>query len=519
MSDDFIRDDTDLTLLERTNFQVVSPNNGKEVDDFVDDVEELEKDEVGLARNPWVRIGVAVAVGSFILGFAYILSIGGDNKQVAVKSTEKPDESGLTLELEKPAETPTTSDGSNIDDMRSEIALLEQQVALQSVERDPGAANRAALGNSETQTKPSQTAAKPSARPIEPSRPSSAPAPRPVAEPVASRPIQPTRTVTRTVSVPATPTSRATPIPASTPSPSFSNSNNRPEPVDPQQSWLMASTAGVFGAMPPMEVQQRPADNASAVSSESNKGAEEEPTYELKTASYTESSSVEEVEKPSQFASNEPIPGLIDSGPSFIPMGRAVSAQVVTPISWLNDRDQFTLQLTADVLDQNDYVAIPSGSLVVVQPVSVDDSSGLAELAAVGVEIDGEMIPIDYQNVAIRGDGGEPLVAEKYGDVGADIASNDLEMFAIGALGGIGDMLTRPNSQSVTTGPLSSSSSTEYGDRNIFGAVLSGGTDNLTERMADRNEERLDEARSRGVIYYLPEGTKLQFYVNSEFQL
>jgi Bacterial conjugation TrbI-like protein len=507
MSNDFIRDDTDLTLLERTNFQVVSTDNGKQVDDFVDDVEELGKDKVSIARSPWVRIGVAVGLSSFILGFAYILSTGGNNKQVTTKSPEEANESALTLQLEEPVESPTSAESSNIDDMRSEIALLEQQIALQNIERDPNAANRVGAENS--QTKATQTPTRPAARPTESSRGSAPPASRPAPTPVASQPV-PSRPITRTVTVPATPVSRPVPTAASTPS--FSSSNSRAEPVNPQQAWLIASTAGVFGAMPPMEVQQRPSD----VSSESKEAAE--PTYELKTANYNESLE-EEVEKTSLFASDEPVPGLIYSGPSFIPVGRSATAEVVTPISWLNDRDQFTLQLIDDVLDQSDNVAIPAGSFVVVQPVSVNEGSGLAELAAVGIDIDGEMIPIDYQNIAIRGEGGNPLLAEKYGDVGGDIASNDLEMFAVGALGGIGEILTRPNSQSTTTGVLSSSSSTNYGDRNIFGAILSGGTRNLTERMADRNDQRLDEVRSRDVIYYLPKGTKLQFYVNSEFQL
>ena len=55
MSEEFIKDDTDLSLLERTNFQVAPSSDGKETDEFVDDVEALGRDEVGLARSPWMR--------------------------------------------------------------------------------------------------------------------------------------------------------------------------------------------------------------------------------------------------------------------------------------------------------------------------------------------------------------------------------------------------------------------------------------------------------------------------------
>ena len=88
-------------------------------------------------------------------------------------------------------------------------------------------------------------------------------------------------------------------------------------------------------------------------------------------------------------------------------------------------------------------------------------------------------------------------------------------MFAVGALGGIGRVLTRPNSQVITTGTFGATSSTDFGDPNILGAILAGGTEQLTERMAERNAERLAELRSRQDIFYLPEGTEVQFYVNS----
>ncbi|MGB3766575.1 MAG: hypothetical protein WA947_08445 [Phormidesmis sp.] len=500
MSDEFIRDDTDLSLLERTNFQVVSTDNGKEADNFADEVEELGRDDVEPARSPWVRIGIAVAAGSFILGLGAMLSLGDKKGEQVVKSTDKAEETALTLELEEPTDTSTAdANRSEMDEMRSELALLEQQLALSNIERDPTAANAArgnASGSPGTQAQSNQTQPKPDTKPVSSVRvvPASPPRATPAARPPAPRPVaQPsTRTVVR-------------PAPAAPAAPSFSGPSSRPEPVDPQQAWLAASTAGVFGSMPPMEAPEAQLEATTA--------QEAEPEYQLQAVNFVE------VQDNTVFPSDEPVPGLFYSGALTIPMGSAAKATVVSPIAWIGENDQFILELSEDILSNSEQVAIPAGALIAVQPVSVDDDSGLAELAAVGVELDGEMIPIDYQKVAIRGEDGDPLIAERYGDIGSNIAANDLEMFAVGALGGIGEILTRPDSQTVTTGTLSSSSSTDFGDRNILGAILAGGTRDLTGRMADRNDERLDEIRSRGVIYYLPKGAEVQFYVNSEFQL
>jgi len=503
MSEEFIKDDTDLSLLERTNFQVAPSSDGKETDEFVDDVEALGRDEVGLARSPWMRIALAIGAASFALGFGFILSLGkGNSGQVAVESTDDSDESELTLQLEETADSSTGSNRSDMDAMRSEIALLEQQLALASVDRDPTAVSTARIAapeSPEEQVEPKRTQPRLATQPVSSIRTNPRPTPVPAAprQPVVAHtvPSPPARTIVRTVPAP-------TPTP--TPSPSFSNSSRPTEPVDPQQAWLAASTAGVFGHMPPMEAQDVQAEAIAQ---------EPESEYRLESVNYIE------VEERRFFSLNEPVPGLRYDGPLTVPMGSSAKAIVVSPISWIGKGDQFILQTSEDIFSSSEHVVIPKDSLVVVQPVSIDESSGLAELAAVGIEVDGEVIPVDYQKIAIRGKSGNPLIAKRYGDIGSDIAANDLEMFAVGALSGIGEILTRPDSQTITTGALSSSSSTDFGDRNILGAILAGGTRNLTDRMADRNDERLDEIRSRGVIYYLPEGEEVQFYVNSEFQL
>lgn len=508
---DQITDDTDLSLVDRTNFQTLDSTPVQEVDAFVGQVDELSKDKVHFARNPYVRLGVGVAFLFFVLGFGSLFMLGGKDSQVSEVEETTPETQELTLDLNP--EVADSSSSAEVDALRSELALMQQQMALAEVDRrlQPQTDSTEANTTTKQPTKPPTTTtttrpASSTTRPTAVARP--APVSRPVSA-VAARPPRPIMTAEpRTASIP-TPITRA---------PTFSRQT--PDLIDPNEAWYAASNSGVMGIMP----ERRAAESTAVVQ---GVPVAAEPEYRLKSgqanssAKPTEYETAYDVETVAVESSqnSEAIPGLIYSGPAYIPVGRAVEATVITPISWLGSDDQFMIQLDEDVLSDSDDVAIPAGTYVIVQPMSVDESSGVGELAAVGLSIDEQVTPIDYSLVAIRGEGGSPLLADRFGDIGGDIAANDVELFAIGALGGIGNILTRPTSQSTVNGAFGSSSNTEFGDRNILGAILQGGSEQIAGRMADRNDERLNDLRSRGPIFYLDAGKKLQFYVNSGFFL
>ena len=277
--------------------------------------------------------------------------------------------------------------------------------------------------------------------------------------------------------------------------------------------------SGVIGTMPNVEDEVQPVSQNEPVES-----VEFQPEYYLKSQSVTSpkpfSTSFADYQEVDVEVVAQSIPGLrSNSEPAAIALGTAAKGVVSTPISWLDDGAQYIITLTEDVVDTSGYVAIPSGSLVIVQSMQVDPSTGYAKLAVVGLSMDGEIIPVDFRTMDIYGRNGDPLIAERYGDVGGDIAANDAEMFAIGALGGVGRVLTRPDSQVITTGTFGSTVSTNNGDRNILGAILDGGTQELIGRMGDRNDQRLAEIRSRPDIFYLKEGTEVVFYINEELSL
>lgn len=237
--------------------------------------------------------------------------------------------------------------------------------------------------------------------------------------------------------------------------------------------------------------------------------------YQLQTIAYNR---YEDIELESSQTLGQ-IPGLIYQGEAPIPLGAAAKGRVVTPISWIESGRQFLIQLEEDLLDAADRVAVPAGAFAIVQPVSVESDSGYARLAVVGLSIDDQLVTVDYQTVSINGPAGDLLIAQRYGDIGSEIAVNDFEQFAIGALGGIGEVLTRPDSQTLSTGTLGSVVSTRNGAPSILGGILQGGTEQLSERMAERNDERLGELRERADIFYLPKDFEVQLYVNQEFIL
>ncbi|MEM9092519.1 MAG: TrbI/VirB10 family protein, partial [Cyanobacteria bacterium P01_F01_bin.53] len=495
-----IKDDTVYSLAEESGFQVVSSADPGAVDEFANSLTDepetgLSPHDLPLHKNPWLRVGAACAFIGLSLGIGAIFMLGKKSK---VEVAQVPEEAEtLTLSLNKSiASSPAgTGEASEVDQLKAEMALLEQQIAMAQLARgedvdlprDP-----------DTRRATSREESSANQKPTKPSSARSTPAARPVAQ-VSQRLPTSARSAPRTLSQPAFTRTRV-PVPSS-PAPAY----NLP---DPQAQWLAASNAGILGVSPMLEPVEPPV-NLSEVATAFEPPAD----YRLKG----QPTSTPIKSEPVQLTQS--IPGLFDAGPSLIPMGQGARAVVTTPITWLNEGDQFFVQVTEPIYAQNEQVAIPEGAYVIVQPVSVDPSSRLGELAVVGLVIGDETIPIDYALISIKGAGGDPLVADTYGDIGSDIAANDAEMMLIGALGRVGEELIRPDSESITNTAFGSSVSTTNGDTNILGAILAGGAEQLVARMGDRNQERLDDIRARSPIFYIPEGREVEVYINENFEL
>jgi len=124
--------------------------------------------------------------------------------------------------------------------------------------------------------------------------------------------------------------------------------------------------------------------------------------------------------------------------------------------------------------------------------------------------------------ISIRGSSGQPLMASKWGDKGAEIASRDAGTFVVGSLAKVGKVLNQPKEEQYSAsngfGGTTTFSSTRRGGPNILGAVLEGGFEPLTEQILERNRRALSEIQQREEVWYVRPGTDVQVFINQSFQ-
>jgi hypothetical protein len=215
-------------------------------------------------------------------------------------------------------------------------------------------------------------------------------------------------------------------------------------------------------------------------------------------------------------------------------VGSMAKGQLVTPVIWAGNQagtatkpasgnalgEKFIVQVAQPLTDKDGFETLPAGTQIVAQVVGVNES-GLAELEATQVVVDGKEYMLPPGAISIRGLDGQPLIASKWGDKGKAIASADMTAFLFGSLSKVGQVLNQPDvEQSINSTEFGLSQSTTSRSRrpNILGAVLEGGFGPLTEQILQRNERSLTETLSRPNVWYVRAGTSVQVFVNQSFE-
>jgi hypothetical protein len=171
----------------------------------------------------------------------------------------------------------------------------------------------------------------------------------------------------------------------------------------------------------------------------------------------------------------------------YLTVGTFASGVLVTPVIkqantretrnqvQTNDNTRSVAQLTQDLRDNYGQVAIPSGTLLAVELVSVDEGS-LAIAHVRAIIKDNTEYPISTGAISINGEGGRPLIAKKLQDRGGEIARNDLFGGAVSALGKVGEIINQPDNEEEIedefTGRIRRRRSGNR--RNVTGALLEG---------------------------------------------
>jgi hypothetical protein len=216
-------------------------------------------------------------------------------------------------------------------------------------------------------------------------------------------------------------------------------------------------------------------------------------------------------------------------------VGASGSGKLVTPLIWArhssnntdqksttqNKREKFIVQLTESLTTEGGFITLPKGSQLIAQVTDIQ-KSGLVQLEATQVLIDGKEYIFPSGAIAIRGNSGQPLMASPWGNKGGEIAQRDAETFAVGSLAKVGKVLNQPKEEQISTssgfGATTSFSSTRRGSSNILGAVLEGGFEPLTQQILQRNQQALQEIQQREEVWYVKAGTDVQVFVNQTFQ-
>ncbi|MGD1874565.1 MAG: conjugal transfer protein TrbI [Mastigocoleus sp.] len=210
-------------------------------------------------------------------------------------------------------------------------------------------------------------------------------------------------------------------------------------------------------------------------------------------------------------------------------VGTYATGKLITPIVSKNIRDnvsvnqrqKFIIQLLEPLSTQEGSIIVPEDSQIVVGIKDIH-SSGMLQMEATQILVDGREYPLPANAIAIRGRSGKPLIASKWNKKNRDIAKRDIETFTVGSLAKIGKVLNQPKQEQISTNSsfgTSTFSSTTRSRSNILGAVLSGGFEPLTQQILQRNQRAITKMQQQEEVWFLKAGTDVQVFVNQSFQL
>ncbi|PSR19309.1 hypothetical protein C8255_02815 [filamentous cyanobacterium CCP3] len=456
---------------------------------------------------------------------------------------DAPDTATTTAEPDQTEAQPQTVE-AELEEARAEIAALKAQMALE----DQGVVQTTASGEP---PRPATTPAPPSPKSV--ATPS-----RPTPQPVVSTP-QPTisaRPASPVVSYPA-PTPRLQPAATTTPvvsRPSAVPAGSTPaaEPaIDPAERWRQLAQVGSYGSLPLPEESAEPASVPEPVAQAQFAYATTLPPApapvsppestttggmpEFSTAEPPDLQPIEALDEGSVAAIDDEAPTYPDilpaeearilqpAPPASLVAGTQSSGSLVTPVilDSTAEGNNLLVVLSEPLIDSQGQVAIPAGGELVVQVETVSDN-GLVQLSATQAIWDDQgqarELVLPQGVIQIRGQGGIPLQAEAYDDIGPDIAAMDAGQFALGSIRRASELYTRPNTR-VETGSSTTVVTTENPAPNVLAGVLEGGTDAILDTITERNQRAIEELEQRPRIAYIEAGRPVQVFVNQSMQM
>ncbi|MEM8805910.1 MAG: TrbI/VirB10 family protein [Cyanobacteria bacterium P01_G01_bin.38] len=500
-----------------------------------------------LHQNPIVKfLFIGSLTGLLFFGLGFFLKsmnkvdVVGEPKETtgSREDEESPEERALRLKEQELGDLKTANALGN---QSQALEYQQSQSEIQSRRRPPvtttvadASAARRQSNASSTSSSSSPPQPQPAVRPVD-----RTPTPRPAAAPVR----QPSRTQ------PAVVTPR--PAPSTTPSPRFSERPAEPE-VDPNERWQQLLAMGSYGSIDYSDDIQSAAPAVEAVSTTAGQPvevpvaveggpvgifvahgkseADEDVPVEVEAVEprsgnvpveETEASEEAQIQDAMSVILGEPEEGAtVVEAVETIP-GQRVGGVLLTPIvmaAGTGASQEAIIEVTEDLI-ADDFVVIPAGTQIISEVESVDQT-GLVDLVITAVVMPpgSEDIQMDIhgKSFQIRGEAGEPLIAELYRDE-SELRSLELSSAAIGALGNVGAILNRPDSETTIVNSNTSVSSTDNGDANILGALLEGAAQAIVEPRQARIAAATQEIMSRPEIWFIDAGKEVEIMVSEGF--
>ena len=497
------------------------------------------KTERRLHENPLAKLGVISGVmGVLFFGIGYFLVSTSNFGQRESAEVAEPTPTEETLSPEAAA---LAAREKELGELKTANALGNQSQALEYQQRQ-----ESTLSSRPRAVQPSED----STQSDEQSPPPSPSTVRPVSE-VQSRPVSPT--IARPAPSPARPTQPIRPTPVTT---ELLNAG-APEAIeasaiDPQARWAELVALGSYGSInyqssavqqpnPNADVEELETEGAIIASYEpvavfvSNEKADEdllaEESRKERAVSIENLVSSESVGLTEDQQMQSDIDALLGTREiafeeniyQAIP-GERTSGQLLTPVVYSEGAEvsqEVILELTEDLTSGN-QVALGAGTQIVAVVSSVD-TSGLVTLQVESVILPAGSaytdISLDPNSLQIRGASGEPLMASAYKGDEQEMRNLELDAALIGALGGIGRVLTQPDSESTAIGPGGSISTTSNGSPNIIGGILDGAAQAVIAPRQERLRQEAAEISQRPNVWYIPAGEDIEVLVADTFVL
>ena len=496
-----------------------------------------------IARSPLPRTLLVAGALGFVATFALIFSrLNSGNRPVA-DTPEAP-------------ETPPEEPFDQSDVYRSQLALVDQADAQQpQAAPAPPSEPQPVAEEDPPEAPPTVTTAAPSPAPRpapaaqhEPP-PRSAPAAQPEPEPEPIDPFERWHTLAQAgtqgeafaLVPPVEPATPLTVTPGNTP-----DTSTPSNPVAPIDVAAASGTAGfpvaiignnpIEGMTPPIAPSAEPAFSTPGPQPQSQEPptsllASAPPTIPIQTAQ-TNSPGTQGIlerrptsDRPSGTQTNQ-----ADTQVLQVPMGTTVAAELAVPIVASRSGEtlgRFAVRLNDDLKDPYDQVALPAGTLLITDVLSIDDDSLAIQQTVVALVYENAQGQIVQEAIApdvliIRGSDGGALIASLSG--GGNRRNLLTDILAIGGASALAEVGSALNEGDLFTSTASRADGDETetttttvrdsDDPNVLGAVMEGFFESTADLLEDEIEDDRDNDEDLDPVLTVAQGQDLQVFVN-----